>query len=159
RLDAEREEVIRGIALQRADIDRPAFPCIAHAGPLAEDLRRADPCAGAAEDVLLQDRDGSTLHIVGRDLADESPDVAAGRARVDTGRVMAEVAAADIDQRLGPIEWGFDIAEIGMILGRCQAARGDIRSGIRGAGGPGRRLTHARSLFEGPATCRLARPV
>ena len=113
--DALVEEMIGGIALQRADIDRLVLAGHAHAGALAQDLGRADPRAGAAEDVLLEDGDRRALHIAGGDLADEAGNVDAGGAGLDAGRVVAEVAAARIDQRLARLERRLDIAEIRVI--------------------------------------------
>ena len=68
---------------------------IAHAGLLAQHLGRADAGAHAADDVALEDRAApAPLRIAGRDLADEERDVDAGRAGLDAGRVVAEIAAA-----------------------------------------------------------------
>ena len=98
--DARCEQMIGGIALQRADIHRLVLAGLRTQALLAQHLGRADPRAGAAEDVLLEDGDRRALHVAGRDLADEAGDVDAGRAGLDAGRVVAEVAAAGIDQRL-----------------------------------------------------------
>ena len=93
------EQLIGGIALQRADLDRLVLRAVAHAGLLAQRLGRADPRAHAAQDVLLEDGHRRALEVAGGDLADEARDVDAGRAGLDAGRVVAEVAAARFDQR------------------------------------------------------------
>src|SRR5919201_5213161 len=91
--------MIDGVALQRPDIDRLVFREVAHASALAQYFRRADPRAGAAKDILLQDRMSGTLDVAGRYLADEPRNVDAGRASFDAGGVIAEVAAARIKKR------------------------------------------------------------
>ncbi len=146
-LDAQFEEMIRGIALQRPDIDRLALAGHAHAGALAEDLGRADPGAGAAEDVLLEDGDRRPLHIAGGDLADESGNVDAGGTGLDAGGVVAEVAAARIHQRLGAAERRLDIAEIRVIFRRRQAPRRYVRRAILRVGGF-EWLAHPLSLLK-----------
>ena len=52
--DARGEQMIGRIALQRADIDRLVLRQHCARRPLAQDLGRADPGAGAAEDVLAR---------------------------------------------------------------------------------------------------------
>src|SRR5262249_47382624 len=117
---------VRGVALQGADVDRLALLGRTHAGLLAQDLGRADARAGAAHDVLLQDGDRRAPDIVGRDLADEARDVDAGGARLQAGCVVAEVAAAGVDQRPLAVERRLHVVEVAPVrLGR-QAFGRDI---------------------------------
>src|SRR3546814_20653860 len=61
--------------------------------------------------VLLQDVLRRAADVVGRDLADEARDIDAGRAGLDAGRVVAEVAAAGLDQRGLAVERRVNVAE------------------------------------------------
>src|SRR3546814_14669184 len=95
----DRRAMIGRVSLQKSDRDRLAVLGVAHAGALAEDFGRADPRAGAAENILFVDAQGRAGGIAGGDLADEAGDVDAGRAGLDAGRVVAEIAAVRFDQR------------------------------------------------------------
>ena len=64
--------VVDGVTLQQADQYRCALVVVvAHAGLLAEDFRRAHPCATAAEDVRREDFLRGALDVVLMDVADE----------------------------------------------------------------------------------------
>src|SRR3546814_16142670 len=80
----DRRAMIGRVSLQKSDRDRLAVLGVAHAGALAEDFGRADPRAGAAENILFVDAQGRAGGIAGGDLADEAGDVDAGRAGLDS---------------------------------------------------------------------------
>ncbi len=122
----ELDHHIGGIALQFADPDRLALGDLAHADLLAQRLGRADAGAHAAEDVLLKNRARGTGGIVGEDLADEERDVDAGGTGGDAGRVVAEVAAVSLDERLMTLERRVQVAEIGAIFFRLQTTGGNV---------------------------------
>ena len=130
RLHARGKEMVGRVTLKRADIDRLILGQVAHACLLAQDFRRADSRAGAAENVLLEDRDRRALDIAGGDLAHECRDIDAGGAGLDAGGIVAEIAAAGIDERPLGIQRRLDIAEIDLVLGRAQPAGEDIRGAI-----------------------------
>ena len=111
---------VSGEALQQADPDRLVLGPVAHAGRLAQGFGRADPGAHAADDVLLEDGVGRPLGVPGRDLADEQRHVDARRAGVHAGRVVAEIAALRLDQRLVRAERRMDIGKIDADLFRRQ---------------------------------------
>ena len=127
RLDAALEEPVGGVALEHADLDRLALLRRAHAGPLAQDLGRADPGAGAAHDVGLEDGERRTLDVVGLDAADEARDVDAGRAGLEAGRVVAEIAAAGLDQRLLAVQRRVQLVEVPARTPRRRGARPGCR--------------------------------
>src|SRR3546814_1769759 len=56
RMRIDRRAMIGRVSLQKSDRDRLAVLGVAHAGALAEDFGRADPRAGAAENILFVDR-------------------------------------------------------------------------------------------------------
>jgi hypothetical protein len=147
---------IRRMALQQADLDGLVLVGVAHAGLLAQDLRRADTGAHAAEDVLLQDGPGGAAQIVLGDALDEGRDVDPGGARGDARRVVAVVAAIGLDQRLDAIERRMGLAEIARVFLLAQSARPDPVpvAHRRSPGAPRKgRVTHCRV----PGT-RTARP-
>src|SRR3546814_7316708 len=78
RMRIDRRAMIGRVSLQKSDRDRLAVLGVAHAGALAEDFGRADPRAGAAENILFVDAQGRAGGIAGGDLADEAGDVDAG---------------------------------------------------------------------------------
>src|SRR3546814_20191370 len=65
--------------------------------------------------------------VVGRDLADEARDIDAGRAGLDAGRVVAEVAAAGLDQRGLAVERRVNVAEVLGVGGVRQTPGTDVR--------------------------------
>src|SRR6185437_8858350 len=105
------EDRIGGVALEPADLDRIAFLRGTHTGALAQNLGRADAGAGAAEDIGLEDAHARALDIIGRDLLDEAGNVDAGGTGLDAGRVVTEVTAIGLDQRLLPRQHRMKIAE------------------------------------------------
>ncbi len=113
------------IALQPADLHGLALGGLAHAGFLAQRLCRADPGAHAAEDVLVEDGLRRPDRIARRDLADEKRDVDRGRTRLHAGRVVAEVAAIGLDQRLVMVERRMQVREVVRVFGWRQTARDD----------------------------------
>src|SRR5690606_38567467 len=108
-----------------------------------EDLGRADPRAGAAEDVLLEDVLCRAAHVVRGDLADEARDVDAGGAGLDAGRVVAEVAAAGLDQSRLAVERRMHVGE------------GRRVGGVRQTPGTDVRLVSHRDLPDRPAAAAL----
>ena len=122
---ARRHRRVGGVALQAADLHRLALRRLAHAGLLAQRLGRADAGAHAAQDILVEDGLGRADRIAGRDLADEQRNVDRGRARVHAGRVVAEIAAVALDQRLVMIERRVQVGKIIGVLGRRQPAAGN----------------------------------
>src|SRR2546426_1116434 len=81
--DAPVQHVVRGHALQGADHDRPLVLLVEDAGALAEGLHGADPGAGMAEDVGLEDGPGRAPEVAGDDLLDEGRNVDLGGAGLD----------------------------------------------------------------------------
>ena len=59
------------------------------------------------------------------DLADEQRDVDGGRAGLHAGRVVAEIAAVGLDQRLVLVERRMQVGEILGVLRRRQPAAGN----------------------------------
>ncbi len=125
-LDVALQQRVGGVALQCADLHGLGFLGRAHAGILAEDFDGTDARARPAHDVFLQDGDGRALDVVGRDLADEAGDVDAGRAGLQARRVVAEIAAAGLDQGAHAIERRMDVREILGELRRTQTTGSDI---------------------------------
>ena len=107
-----RHDAVGGVALEPPDLHRLALGRLPHAGALAEFLGRADARAHAAEDVLLEDRLPGRLGLPGRDLADEERDVDLGRAGLDAGRIVAEIAPVRGDRRLVHRERLVQIGEV-----------------------------------------------
>ena len=120
-------QVIDGVALEHADIDRLVLRGVAHALVLAQDLGRADARAHPAKDIGFEDLLRRTLRVAGVDHADEVRNVDRGWARLDAGRIMAEIAAAAFDQRLLAIERRLDVLEIRGDFVRPQTSGGDVR--------------------------------
>jgi len=100
------------IALQPADLDGLALGGGAHTGFLAQGLGRAHAGAHAAQDILRKDGLSSPLGIAGHDLADEQRNVDGGRAGLHAGRLVAEIAAVALDQRLVRTERRIEIGEV-----------------------------------------------
>ena len=116
---------IGGVALQTADLHRLAFRRLAHAGLLAQRLGWADTGAHTAEDVLVEDGLGRAKRIAGSDLADEQRNVDRRRACVHARRVVAEIAAVGLDQRLVMVQRRMQVGKVlGILLGG-QPAAGD----------------------------------
>ena len=105
-----------------ADRDRRRALVLEDARALAQDLDRADARAGAAEDVLLEDRP-QRLRVLPRDLRDEAGDVDAGgtgdRARRGGVGPAALEAAVRLDERLGWRERRPQLVEAELWLRRC----------------------------------------
>src|SRR3546814_16111952 len=78
RMRIDRRAMIGRVSLQKSDRDRLAVLGVAHAGALAEDFGRADPRAGAAENILFVDAQGRARGLAGGPLADEDNGRAAG---------------------------------------------------------------------------------
>ena len=118
------QQPVGGVALRAGRCWTGLPSCaVAHAGTLAQDLGRADAGAAAAQDVGLEDGERRTLDVVGLDAADEARDVDAGRAGLDAGRVVAEVAAAGVDQRPLAVERRVQLVEVAPVLLRPEASR------------------------------------
>ena len=116
---------IGGVALQTADLHRLAFRRLAHAGLLAQRLGRADAGAHAAEDILVEDGLGGAERIAGGDLADEQRNVDRRRTGVHARRVVTEIAAIGLDQRLVMVQRRMQVGKVlGILLGG-QPAAGD----------------------------------
>src|SRR5688572_14845109 len=115
-------QVVDGEALEHADIDRLVLRGVPHTLVFAQDLGRTDPRAHAAEDVGLENRLRRTLRVAGVDHADEVRDVDRGRTRLYARRIVAEIAAAALDQRFLAIERRLDVFEIGGDLVRPQTS-------------------------------------
>src|SRR3546814_10142930 len=79
--------------------------------------------------VLLQDVMRRAADVVGRDLADEARDIDAGRAGLDAGRVVAEVAAAGLDQRGLAVERRVNVADVLGVGGVRQTPGKDVQIG------------------------------
>ena len=109
-------EMVGGVALQHADLDRLVLGEVPHAGLLAERFHRADARAHAAQDVGGEDRLRSPVGIVRLDLADEQRDVDRGRAGLRAGRIEAEIAAIRFHMRFMLAERRVEIAEAGGIF-------------------------------------------
>ena len=94
----------------------------AHAGLLAQDLGRADPRAGAAEDIGFEDGAAPRPRHCPVAIWRMKPrNVDAGGAGLDAGRVVAEIAAIGLDQRRLARQRRMDVAEIRR--GRPRASR------------------------------------
>ena len=93
--DAVRIAPLGRVALQSADLDRRAALVDEDAVALAQDLDRADACAGAAEDVLGEDRRGGRRRVSCRDGGDEAGHVDVGRAADDTRRGCCAATALE----------------------------------------------------------------
>ena len=104
--------MIRGMALQQADGKRSVAVNVTHASALAQDIRRTDPGAATAEDVLLQDGHGRAVEIAGGDGADKPWNIYASGTGINAGRLKAEMAAVGLGQRPGPIQGPVHIGEI-----------------------------------------------
>ena len=93
--------MVDGVALQEADFHRLAFGVVvAHADILAQDFRRADAGAAAAQDVLFQDAGGGAVDVLVVDVADEAGHVDFRRTDAAARRVVAVQAAGAFDGRL-----------------------------------------------------------
>ncbi len=129
---ARRHDGVGRVALQRADPHRLALGMLAHAGLLAELLGRADAGAHAAHDVGRQDGLGGPDIVALGDLPDEERDVDRGRAGLHAGRVVAEVAALGLDERLVPRQRRRQIGEVlEVIVRREPPAHDAVRSDRR----------------------------
>ena len=93
--DAVRIAPFGRVALQSADLDRRAALVDEDAVALAQDLDRADAGAGAAEDVLGEDRRGGCRRVSCRDGGDEAGHVDVGRAADDTRRGCCAATALE----------------------------------------------------------------
>ena len=111
-LRARLEDRVGRIALQQADLDGLVFVCVTYAGFLAKYLGRTNPGTHAAHDVLLQDGMRRTANIVAANFLDECGNIDAGRTRCRAGRVIAEVAAIRLDQRLRARQRRMHVTEI-----------------------------------------------
>ncbi len=136
RLDLPVEQPVRGIALKRSDGHRLVLLRRPDAGLLAQDLGRADAGAGAAHDVVFQDRDRRPLDVVGRDFPDEARDVDSRRACLHAGGVVAEIAARRLDQRLFPVQRRCGIVEIDLVLPWRKPSGSDISRHVHHARHP-----------------------
>ena len=123
-------QIIGGVALQLADLDRLVLGEVADAGLLAERLDRADAGADAAHDVGLEDGLAGAAGIVGLDLADEERDVDVRRAGLHAGRVEAEIAAVGLDERLVARQRRMQVGEIAGVFVRRQPPGGNVRSAL-----------------------------
>ena len=107
-----RLQMIRGVALQQTNLDRPIAVTIANAGALAENFRGADPGATAAENVLLQYGQGGPGHITRSDGADKAGYVDARGTGADAGCVVTKITTVGIDQRSGRVQGPVHVGEI-----------------------------------------------
>ncbi len=119
------------VALEPADLDGLALLRHAHAGLLAQYLRRADARAGTAEDVGLEDAPSRSLHIVRRDLLDEAGNVDARGTCFDAGCVIAEIATICLNQRGLALQGRMDVAEIRTIGLGIEPHGRDVRAARR----------------------------
>ena len=134
RLQSPIEEPVGGVALEHADPHRLALLRLTHAGPLAQDLGGADPGTGPAHDVGPQDRRGRTLDVVGLDAADEARDVDARRASLEAGRIVAEIAAAGLDQCMPAIERRVQVGvEIAGVFSGTESPGADVDAFVQGS--------------------------
>ena len=85
---------------------------VAHAGLLAEDFRRANPRATAAEDVRREDFLRGALNVVLMDIADERRNIDLARAGVHARRVVAIQAARGFQMRLTVVERRRQVGEM-----------------------------------------------
>eukprot|EP00659_Diplonema_papillatum_P004142 gene4141-biopygen4076 len=105
--------VVHRVTLQQADQHRGAFlGIVAHAGLLAEDFRRADPGATAAEDIRRENLLRGALDVLRVDIADERRDIDLAGARVDARRVVAVEAARRFQLGLPGIERRRQVGEM-----------------------------------------------
>ncbi len=126
---ARRHDGVGRVALQQTDPHRLALGVLAHAGLLAELLGRADAGTHAAHDVGRQDRFGGPDIVALGDLPDEERDVDRGRAGLDAGRIVAEVAALGLDEGLVPRQRRRQVGEVPeVILRREPPAHDALRS-------------------------------
>ena len=117
---------IHRMALQAPDLDRLALLGGANASLFAQFFGRADPGAGAAQRVGLQNRPCSTAQVVVGDASDEAGHINAGRAGGHAGCVEAVQAAFGLDQCLATGQSRCRIRKaLGVLFGR-QARRLDV---------------------------------
>src|SRR5271168_5346451 len=114
------------MALQRADLDWFVLLRGMHAGPLSQLFGRANPGATAAKNVRLQDGPRRSEQISRGDLANERGYVDPGRASLNAGCVMAEVAAIGFDDALRGRQRRMRVGEIRGEFGGIEPACSDI---------------------------------
>ncbi len=100
------------MTLQKTDLDRFFFVRIAHASLFTKNLRRTNPGAHAAHNVLAQDCVCGTAEIVAANFLDETGNINSGWTRNCAGRVVTKVAAVRLDQCLGVREWRVQVTEV-----------------------------------------------
>ncbi|MNJ44476.1 hypothetical protein D3C77_395300 [compost metagenome] len=123
--------VIQGIALQLADQHRGTLlVMVTHAGLLAEDFGRADPCTAAAEDIGLENFLRCALDVLLVNVADKRGNVDIAGARIDARCVVAIQAARGFQGGLAGVERWRQVAEVlgqgGVVGGRS----GEMVEGI-----------------------------
>jgi hypothetical protein len=114
------------MALQQGNGYRLVLARISHANLFAKLLDRANPGAGRAHDVGLQDRPARAQGIVRGDAADKSWYVDAGGTGLDAGRVMAVMATAGLYRRLAFIQWRMEIGKRRLIAGLFKPSRRNV---------------------------------
>ena len=92
RMGVFRHKLVGRVALKAADLDRLPLGDFAHAGLLAERLRRANARAHATENVLIEDRFRGALRLAGGDLPNKERYVDRRRTSRHAGGVVAKVA-------------------------------------------------------------------
>ena len=153
------EPDVGSVALEPPDLDRPSPLVREHAGALAEELRRADPRARAAEEVLGEDQLGGVRRVALRDRRHETGDVDVRGAGDRAGRgsmgAAALEAAVRFDPRLVGAERRLQLVEEGAVVTDVTRP-GEGRRAARS--GPGRSAgARARRSSAGPAPLAATR--
>src|SRR5207344_2056964 len=108
------------------------FMRVSYAGFFAKHLGRTHPRAHAAHDVFAEDGVRRTLQVAAANLLDESGDVDAGGAGGGAGRVVTEVAAIGVDDRLGRRQRRMHVREVGGDLLVAESSGADVSLVIHG---------------------------
>ena len=105
-------QMVGGIALKLADLDRLALGHFAHTGLFTKLFGRTNAGAHAAHDILAQDRFGGGIRCARGDLPDEERNIDIRRAGRDARRVVTEVASVRRDKRFMHIQWRVQIGKL-----------------------------------------------
>ena len=105
-------QMVRGIALKLADLDRLALSHFTHTGLFTQLFGRTNAGTHAAHDILAQDRFGGSIRCARGDLPDEERNIDIRRAGRDARRVVTEVASVRRDKRFVHIQWRVQIGKL-----------------------------------------------
>src|SRR6267378_3840744 len=112
KLCARSNDRVHGIALQSADIHRPAALLVEDARPFAEHRSRAGPGTTLPQDVRAQNGPGRAAQVAGRNLPDELRHVDLRRTGLDAGRIMAEQTTRPLFQGLRRGQRRIDVGKV-----------------------------------------------